>query len=83
MNAYTIRKGLNGYATIGSPLDQKVIAFQREKAGQALVCAANFGLEAAKITLPRSSLTPQFSHGDFTLDADHLTLGPLAVIALS
>ena len=29
MNAYTIRKGLNGYATIGSPLDQKVIAFQR------------------------------------------------------
>mgnify|MGYP000430415408 CR=1 FL=1 len=29
------------------------------------------------------SLTPQFSHGDFTLDADHLTLGPLAVIALS
>ncbi|MGR3825297.1 MAG: alpha-amylase family glycosyl hydrolase [Salipiger marinus] len=61
----------------------KVIAFQREKAGQALVCAANFGLEAAKITLPRSSLTPQFSHGEFTLDADHLTLGPLAVIALS
>ena len=28
-NAYTIRKNLNGYASMGSPLDQKVIAFQR------------------------------------------------------
>ena len=29
MNAYTIRKNLNGYASMGSPLDQKTIAFQR------------------------------------------------------
>jgi prepilin-type N-terminal cleavage/methylation domain-containing protein len=28
-NAYTIRKGLNSYAALGSPLDQKTIAFQR------------------------------------------------------
>ena len=29
MNAYTIRKNLNGYASMGSPLDQKTIAYQR------------------------------------------------------
>ena len=29
MNAYTIRKNLNGYASLGSPLDQKTIARQR------------------------------------------------------
>ena len=28
-NAYTIRKNLNGYASLGSPLDQKTIARQR------------------------------------------------------
>jgi len=29
MNAYTLRKSMQGYSTLGSPLDQKTIAFQR------------------------------------------------------
>jgi len=28
-NAYSLRKGIHGYASLGSPLDQKTIAFQR------------------------------------------------------
>ncbi|RAK19677.1 alpha-glucosidase [Salipiger aestuarii] len=61
----------------------KVIAFEREKAGDSLICAVNFDMTPAQVTLPRSSLQPQFSSGDITLQQDRLALGPLALIALA
>lgn len=64
-------------------MPSKVIAFERQKAGDSLICAVNFDLKPTEVTLPRSSLQPQFSRGEITLDHDSLTLGPLAVVALS
>ncbi|MEQ3626207.1 MAG: alpha-amylase family glycosyl hydrolase [Celeribacter sp.] len=60
-----------------------VVAFERVKTGEVLICAANSDMSPVEVTLPRSSLTSRFSHGDITLDQERLTLGPLAVIALS
>ncbi|MEC7760902.1 MAG: alpha-amylase family glycosyl hydrolase [Pseudomonadota bacterium] len=64
-------------------LPAKVIAFEREKAGDSLICAANFGLKPADLTLPRAGLRRQFTNGEITIDQERLTLGPLAFAALA
>lgn len=61
----------------------KVIALERAKAGDSLICAVNFEMKPTELTLPRSSLQQQFSRGEIAVDQDHLMLGPLAVVALS
>ena len=61
----------------------KIIAFERERAGESLICAVNFNLDPIEVTLPRSSLKAQFSSGGFALQEDKLTLDGLAAVALT
>lgn len=65
----------------GTP--EKVIAFEREKAGEAMLCVANFGLDEVTLDLPRSCLHPQFTSGEIALEGARLTLAPLACAALA
>ncbi|KAF0676081.1 alpha-amylase family glycosyl hydrolase [Profundibacterium mesophilum] len=69
--------------TILTDTPLEAIVFEREKGGTSIFCAANFGLDSAEVTLPRSCLKPQFANGDFTLDKDRLTLAPLSCVALA
>ncbi|MBR9840533.1 MAG: alpha-glucosidase [Rhodobacteraceae bacterium] len=61
----------------------RVIAFEREKAGESLISVSNFGMKPVEVTLPRSSLKPQFYDGEIALDEDRLSLGPLAFAAMT
>mgnify|MGYP000722343663 FL=1 len=60
----------------------KTIAFERLKADNRLVFAANFDMKPAGMTLPNPSLQAEFSQGEVAVDGRDLTLGPLAVAAL-
>lgn len=60
----------------------KTIAFERLKADNRLVFAANFDMKPAGMTLPNPSLQVAFSQGEVAVDGRDLTLGPLAVAAL-
>ncbi|AJE49076.1 alpha-amylase family glycosyl hydrolase [Celeribacter indicus] len=66
-----------------SDATSEVIAFEREKSGESLMCFANFALKPKEIALPRAALREQFSNGEIAVEGETLTLGPLAVAALA